>query len=94
MEKSELFKKAVSKWGIKAQVLMLSEECSELIHAICKEFRRGGAILANADANFYEEVADVEIMIEQIRSLAPEINRQIDIWKRNKLAILEGILDE
>ena len=58
-----LYKRALDKWGGEAQLNMLEEECIELALAT-RHFqrRREGSFLKLMD-----EMADVEIMIEQIK---------------------------
>lgn len=69
-------------FGIDNQLDMLTEECAELIQAINKYKRN----TANSYVNLAEEIADVEIMLQQIKYLVgfnPEYlehvkNRKID----------------
>ena len=83
----ELYDKALKKWGIESQVNMLIEEMAELIIGISK-FRRNGS------NQFLEEIADVEIMIEQIkRFLGKETNKIIELHKKDKLNRLKDRLD-
>ncbi len=56
-----VFKNAVTQWGVDAQLNQAIEECAELIQAINK-FRR-----INDRDNLLEEIADVEIMIGQLK---------------------------
>jgi NTP pyrophosphatase (non-canonical NTP hydrolase) len=62
-DRREIFKMAEEKWGVLGQVDMAAEECAELIVAIHHAKRRGDwhAVM--------EEVADVEIMMEQMRQI-------------------------
>lgn len=53
---------AIDHFGIKAQMLMAVEEMSELTKEICKNFRG-----ADNREQIAEEVADVTIMLEQLR---------------------------
>ena len=62
-------------YGEDAQSLQLAEECAELIQAIIK-FRRAKGLgqttvvdYKAALANLIEEIADVELMIEQVKYL-------------------------
>ena len=55
---------AVEKWGVDAQMDMLTEECGELIVAT-NHYRRGRISVDK----FLEEVADVEILLEQMRHI-------------------------
>lgn len=57
---------AIKHYGPEQQLRMLQEECGELI-AVVNHFMRGRCSLADV----MTEVADVQIMIEQIRSMAP-----------------------
>lgn len=56
---------ALEKWGRDAQLTMAMEECAELIDAIAKHLRGRQSDLAG-------EVADVEIMCEQMRVIIGE----------------------
>ena len=62
MEK-KLFEKAVLKWGVQPQINQAMEECAELIQALNK-FSRHKLI---DPTNLIEEIADVEIMLSQIK---------------------------
>nr|DAT77608.1 MAG TPA: nucleoside triphosphate pyrophosphohydrolase [Caudoviricetes sp.] len=57
----EICKRALFTYGFEAQATMVSEECSELINALCK-YRRGRV----SDSDVITEVADVMIMCEQM----------------------------
>lgn len=74
---SELNKETAKYYGYEVQSNQLVEECAELIQAISK-YRRatagGGQPLADYKRtvvleNLIEEIADVEIMLEQIKYL-------------------------
>ncbi|AGO48371.1 nucleoside triphosphate pyrophosphohydrolase [Cellulophaga phage phi10:1] len=61
--REEAYKMAIEKWGEKSQLEMAQEEATELALAVRKHIRN------NNDASFsnlIEEIADTEIMIEQI----------------------------
>lgn len=66
MKYSEFLKKIVAKNGVQAQSLVAMEECSELIQAISKMLREPSA---EHRENLIEEVADVAIMIDQLREM-------------------------
>lgn len=77
MSVSELNKETAKYYGYEAQSNQLVEECAELIQAVSK-YRRAkagaGQPLAEdkkavALENLIEEIADVEIMLEQIKYL-------------------------
>lgn len=84
MTKKDLYKAAIEKWGVGLQVEMAIEECSELIQAIQK-VKRNDTIVANS--HVCEEIADVEIMIEQLRGIFE--SDIIDQYKAEKLERLE-----
>ena len=85
-----LYRKAIAKWGPLAQVDMAVEEMSELIQAICKSKRnlRSNSCLLN----IYEEIADVEIMLEQLKIVYDDSNL-VTIFKIQKLERLQRRLD-
>ena len=60
-ETFEIYKLALDKWGIEAQIGMLTEECGELLSAVNK-FNRSRC--SNDDV--LTELADVSIMVEQL----------------------------
>lgn len=62
MNQTELFKNTIEHFGKEPQIDMMIEECSELIQALCKH-KRG------LPSNVEEELADVNIMLEQMRLL-------------------------
>ena len=65
-------KKIADHYGIDSQLNILQEELSELIQAVSK-FRRGDP------SHILEEIADVEIMLDQVKYLLgnPEIPRVV-----------------
>ena len=60
MTENEILRMAIHKFGDRAQEEMVIEECSELIQAISKKHR-------GKEHNIAEEIADVEIMLEQLK---------------------------
>jgi NTP pyrophosphatase (non-canonical NTP hydrolase) len=76
----ELYRKAIDLWGIDSQFSMLLEECCELIHAIHRE-RRG----KDTTEHVAEEMADVSICIEQLKTQFPESFARIRQEKLNRL---------
>lgn len=60
--------KIAKHYGYKEQLGQLQEECGELIVAAHKQAKKEGGDWLISD-NFIEEVADVEIMIEQLKLL-------------------------
>ncbi len=84
--KTEIYRKAIKEWGISPQLLQTMEECSELIQAV-SHFLRGREGGRN---EIVEELADVEIMCEQLRVMFEDYNDEIDKIKERKLM---GILE-
>lgn len=64
MTPTQIYKKAIEKWGYDAQILMVFEEMSELQKELCKN-RRG----KNNVEQIAEEVADVEIVLAQLKMI-------------------------
>lgn len=57
-----VYQRAIEKWGPDFQIDMAIEECAELILAL-RHYGRGRAHIADVQ----NEIADVEIMIEQLK---------------------------
>lgn len=85
MINDDRLKQIANHYGLDSQFNILQEELSELIQAISK-FRRGDA------SHILEEIADVEIMLDQVKYLIgnPEIPRvviekAIKVIRENKI---------
>lgn len=86
-EKAEIIcQKAIRTFGGNNQIIKASEECAELIQALSKHLTRQKPDMEN----ICEEIADVEIMIMQLRHLFPDY--KIDEWKEKKLKRLKGVV--
>lgn len=59
-ERRTVYRRAIEKYGVDAQLWMVIEEMSELAKEICKH-QRGKRCLAD----IADEIADVQIMLEQ-----------------------------
>ena len=81
--KNNLYKDAIAKFGKGLQIAMFIEEASELIKELIKELRGKG----NRE-NIAEEMADVEIMLEQLKIIFNN-NDLIQKFKIEKLKRLE-----
>ena len=94
MSKTDLdtLSRAIWKYGPAAQELKTVEECSELAQALCKAMAaaKQDTMEAFLDAmdHVFEEVADVEIMLAQIRLIFSDADERIEEWKTRKLARL------
>lgn len=64
MTEIEIYKAALKRWGPDAQTLMVFEEMSELQKELCKAARG-----KENREQIAEEIADVEIMLEQMKIL-------------------------
>jgi len=73
-----VYEEAVKTWGFKSQIDMAIEECSELITALRHCDR--GKITAEAVC---DEVADVEIMMAQLRVMLGDSN--VEMAKSKKI---------
>jgi len=73
----ELLYKAVDRWGIAMQEIMVIEEMAELTKEICKSIRG-----RDNRVELIDEISDVTIMLEQVKIIFhiadEEINNQID----------------
>ena len=61
-ERKEIYEKARRTWGTQAQIMMAIEEMSELTKELCKYFRG-----RHNGEEIVDELADVTIMVEQLR---------------------------
>lgn len=87
-ERNTLLQRAVDTWGRFAQVDMMIEEMSELTKALLKERRVPPAPvneLENAIANIREEIADVQIMLDQMKLIYGD-PKNIESEKLDRLA--------
>lgn len=92
-KRNEVYLKAIKKWGAKAQLEMAQEEATELALSIRKEIRRNDE---ESFGNLVEEIADMEIMIEQINLMYNDLGfrQMVDSQKAFKISRLLKRLDE
>ena len=83
-EDENILQKAISKFGMKNQMDMCQEECAELIVAINKYKRNGSG---KSITSVCEEIADTEIMLEQMKLIFP--SEIIQKFKEAKIKRLE-----
>lgn len=86
---ADILKSAVAEFGESKQLDMLQEECLELALAISKVRRRGGIDIAEMDG-FFEELADVKIMLFQMDLIFG--GHLTDSWIEHKINRLEARL--
>lgn len=84
----EIEKRAIEAYGKDAQLKMCIEEMAELMQAICKSFRG----VDNLD-NIIEEIADVEIMLAQLKLIYKLNKNEVLVKKVEKLRRLEEQLN-
>ena len=84
---SAVLKKAVEVYGPEKQTDMMLEEMSELTKALLKHRRNPGA---ETLANIREEMADVQIMLDQMRLIYGDDHNDL-IFKISRLAHRLGI---
>jgi len=87
-EETELYAKAVKLWGEQAQEMMVIEECSELIKALCK-YRRGKCTIDD----LINEMVDVQITLNQLRFIVNDESKW-QRWWDYKLSRLKDMLVE
>lgn len=67
-ERRALLDRAITTYGASAQMDMAVEEMAELTKALCKIKRaQAGCEVTAAIGNVIEEMADVQIMLDQLR---------------------------
>ena len=86
--KEIIYRKAVNRFGKLDQLIVATEELSELQKELCKTLR--GKM--NID-NIAEEIADVEIMLAQLHIIF-NIDHKIEKQKQTKLERLSKMIEE
>ena len=84
MNTQEILNNAIAKYGVTAQTVMVMEEMSELQKELCKNLR--GRM--NSDL-ISEEIADVEIMLAQMK-IIHGCAATVEVIKDRKLRRLAG----
>ena len=84
MNKQELYEKCLEKWGLLSQILMVAEESCELTHAalgLNRASKQEGAL-----DHFAEEIADVELMIDEMKHYYhyENLRERVDAWRLEK----------
>lgn len=87
MEDKEIYKAAIGCYGAYNQERMATEECAELIQAINHKHR-------GRKENIAEEIADVEIMLEQLK-IINRCEEETEKIKRQKIdRLFERVFDD
>ena len=84
---TDILHRAIRYYGVRRQMDKAVEEMSELIQAIQKIRYSTGREHAAAQRNLLEEIADVSIMVDQLRIICGESD--VEKWRRHKLDRLE-----
>lgn len=94
MTSKEIMQKAINTYGVENQIIKTVEELSELSQALCKfllkPYTESDRTILN---NIYEEIADVEIMLEQCKIMF-QCDKEVSAWKHKKIERLERRIEE
>lgn len=75
-----IYERAIDKWGHYSQMVKACEECAELIQALTKSI---GSNLDKAyDAQIEDEIADVAIVLEQLKIIFPDWKERLEFKKK------------
>ena len=96
MTSKETMYKAINTYGVENQMIKTVEELSELSQALCKSivrlnYTKEKISLESVD-NIFEEMADVEIMLEQCKIMF-QCDKEVNEWKHKKIERLERRLE-
>lgn len=85
VKRDNILDKEIEKYGL-WQLVKASQDCHELAHSLNKYYLLVACMKKTDDkANIVEEIADVEIMIEQVKRLLSINNRDIELIKEDKI---------
>lgn len=87
MKNREILENALTTFGAEAQILMAMEEMAELQKELCKNLRGKDNV-----ANIAEEIADVQIMLEQM-TLLYDCEHAVQANREYKLMRLESRIE-
>ncbi len=82
-------RKVINKFGKEAQCRQVMEECAELIQAVNKNLRSAGA-----KENLIEEMADVGIMLDQLRIMFEIKDTEINKIRCEKMKQIKRMVGE
>ena len=88
-DQRNICKKAVDSYGEISQMIKATEEMGELIRAISRVILQQGESDEQIESNYNEEIADVAIMLEQLKHTRHYKQELVDFWKEEKLKRLE-----
>lgn len=87
----DIYERALEKWGHLSQLEMAQEEATELALAVRKHIRKNNEETFMAMCN---EIADVEIMIEQLKGMFLSCDENVERFKKFKLERLAKRIEE
>lgn len=87
MKNREILENELTTFGAEAQILMVMEEMAELQKELCKNLRGKDNV-----ANIAEEIADVQIMLEQM-TLLYDCEHAVQANREYKLMRLESRIE-
>lgn len=87
MTDREIYMSAIGTYGAYNQERMATEECAELIQAINHKHR-------GRKDNIAEEIADVEIMLEQLKIINRCEDEVEEIKKKKTVRLFERVFDD
>ena len=94
-EKNKILIRAINTYGQTSQLNMATEEMAELTKAICKLKRAIGITeYSTAVGNIIEEMADVQIMLDQLKIIFKSDAKALAAVEHIKLHRLEKRLDK
>lgn len=91
-EQMRTLRHAIAVYGPRRQALKALEELGELTQALCKWLGGDDPDPERSLRHVYEEIADVEIMLAQLRVMTGA-DKDIDRWIALKIARLKERLD-
>lgn len=89
MERQEIYRQARDVFGAQAQLVVALEELSEAQKEICKFLRGKGD-----PEHLTEEIADVQIMVEQVKMLCAIDEGAVQAQMDSKIRRLRGRIEE
>ena len=89
MDRQEVYRQAILTFGVRAQLVVALEELSEAQKEICKFLRGKGDL-----EHLTEEIADAQIMLEQVQMLCGIDEGAVQEQTDSKIARLRGRIKE
>lgn len=103
MDKEKVYKENIEQNGDKLLMMIVAEECGELIQAVSKLYRFRNTNMNYSDKWYHkeflkqhliEEMADVTVMLEQLQRMYNITDDDINKWRESKIERLAKRLGE